>query len=196
MTNPFDPGYFSELELKQVGFKSLGNNVLIAKNCTILGLANIEIGDNVRIDGYSSIIATDGGSLRLGSFIHIGGHCFLSAGDGIVMEDFSGLSQGVRIYSRSDDYSGQYLTNPTIPKKFSGGTRGKVTLCRHVIVGSGSVILPRVTIEEGSSIGALSLVSKSLASWGIYVGRPAKKIKNRSRNLLELETQLLRESSR
>ncbi len=36
----------------------------------------------------------------------------LSAGDGIVMEDFSGLSQGVRIYSRTDDYSGKFLTNP------------------------------------------------------------------------------------
>lgn len=193
MKNPFDPGYFSEQNLQDAGFKALGKNVRIAKNCTIIGLENIEIGDNVRIDGYSSIIAAGTGSLCLGSFIHIGGQCMLFAGDGIVMEDFSGLSQGVHIYSRSDDYSGDFLTNPTVSKEFTGGVRGAVTLGRHVIVGSGSILLPGVTIEEGSAIGALSLVSKSVDSWGIFAGCPVKKIKDRSRNLIELETKMLRE---
>jgi len=189
----FDPGYYTEPDLKNAGFKSVGKNVSIAKNCTIIGLSNIEIGDNVRIDGYCSIIAAGTGYVKLGSYIHIGGYCMLSAGDGIVMDDFSGLSQGVRIYSRTDDYSGKYLTNPTVPEKYIGITQGKVELRRHVIIGSGSVILPQVTIGEGSSVGALSLVTKSLDDWGVYFGSPAKRLKRRSRNLLKLEEELRNE---
>ena len=128
--------------------------------------------------------------LRIGSYVHIGGLCYLSAGDGICLEDFSGLSQGVRIYSRTDDYSGEHLTNPTVPERFTGITRGAVTLGRHVIVGSGSVILPKVTVGEGSSIGALSLVTKNIPPWGVYFGAPAKKIYNRSKRLLDLEAQM------
>ena len=193
ITKPFDSGYYSEDDLKNAGFKSLGKNVRIAINNTIIGLENITIGDNVRIDGYCSIIAAKDGWLNIGSYIHIGGWCFLSAGDGIRMEDFSGLSQGVKIYSRTDDYSGKHLTNPTIPEKFTKVTQGTVVLGRHVIIGAGSVILPKVTIGDGSSVGALSLVTKDLGDWGIYAGCPAKLLKARSKRLLELEMQLKKE---
>ena len=60
MTNPFNAGYFTEHELTGVGFKSIGSNVQIARNATIVGLENIELGDNVRIDPYCSIIAVHG----------------------------------------------------------------------------------------------------------------------------------------
>lgn len=193
MSNPFNPGYYNEEELADFGFKSIGTNVQIAKNCTIIGLSNISLGSNVRIDGYCTIIAAGEGWLNIGSFIHIGGWCYLSAGDGISMEDFSGLSQGVRIYSRTDDYSGKYLTNPTVPERFTGITHGAVSLKRHVIIGSGTVILPKVTIGEGSSVGALSLVTKSLDPWGVFFGCPAKRLKDRSRRLLELESELMEE---
>jgi acetyltransferase-like isoleucine patch superfamily enzyme len=194
MKNPFDPGYYNAHELKNVGFRAVGHNVRIAKTCTIIGLENISIGNNVRIDGYCSIIAAGQGWLTLGSYIHIGGYCLLNAGDGIQMDDFSGLSQGVRIYSRTDDYSGKYLTNPTVPEKYTGISRGAVTLCKHVIIGSGSIILPNVAIGTGSSVGALSLVSRSLDPWKVYAGCPAKKLKDRSKDLLNLESQLMKET--
>lgn len=193
MNNPFSPGYYNEEELAGFGFRSIGTNVRIAKNSTIIGLANISLGNNVRIDGGGAIIADGNGWLNIGSFVHVGGWCFLSAGDGIVMEDFSGISQGVRIYSRTDDYSGGHLTNPMVPEKFTGIIRGAVTLKKHVIIGSGTVILPKVTIGEGSSVGALSLVTKSLESWGVYSGCPAKRLKDRSRRLLALESELMDE---
>ncbi len=193
--NPFNPGYFSEDELASAGFKLIGRNVRIARNCTIIGLENISIGDNVRIDGYSALVAAGTGFLNIGSYVHIGGWCYLSAGDGIQMDDFTGLSQGVRIYSRSDDYSGHSLTNPTVPAKYTNVKSGPVTLGRHVIVGSGSVILPGVEIGEGSAVGALSLVVKSLSPWGVYFGSPARRLKSRSKRLLELESELRQESA-
>jgi acetyltransferase-like isoleucine patch superfamily enzyme len=191
MEEPFDSGYFSDDELRSAGFRSLGENVRIARTSTIVGVANIEIGSNVRIDGYCSILAAGGGHLKLGSYVHIAGYCLLAAASGIAMEDFSGLSHGVKIYSRSDDYTGGHLTNPTVPSKFTNVSKGQVTLGRHVIIGSGTVILPRIRIGEGSAVGALSLVTKSLDTWGVYAGSPAKRIKNRSQELLAFEQQLL-----
>jgi galactoside O-acetyltransferase len=186
MTNPFNSGYYNSEELRTFGFKKVGDNVTIAKNCTIIGLENISIGNNVRIDGFTTITAY-GGELSLGNYIHIGGYCFLAAGAGIYMHDFSGLSQGVKIYSKSDDYSGNFMTNPTVPEKYKNVKCGKVILHRHVIIGSGSIILPGVTVERYSAVGALSLVTKDLPQLSICVGQPAKRIADRRIGMLELE---------
>lgn len=187
--------YFTDSELKTLPFRAIGVNIRVARNSTIVGIENIEIADNVRIDSYCTLVAADGGYLRLGSFIHIGGYCYLGGSAGIVLQDFSNLSQGVRIYSQSDDYTGKYMTNPTIPAKYTGCKRGQVTLHRHVIIGSGSVILPAVTIGEGSAVGALSVVAKSLDPWGIYAGCPVRRLRPRSQRLLELEKQMTAELS-
>lgn len=193
-TNPFDQGYFDSTALKTFGFKSVGENVKIAKNVTIIGLKNISFGNNIRIDG-NVVITANSGWLNLGNYIHIGGGCHLTCAGGITMHDFSGISQGVRIYSGSDDYSGKSLTNSTIPHKYLNLKIKPVSLGKHVLVGSGCVILPGVNIGTGSSIGALSLVTKSLDEWGIYFGSPAKKIKSRSKDLLKLEEELINENN-
>jgi len=187
--NPFDTGYYDSDELRGFGFAAVGENVMVAKNCTIIGLPNISIGDNVRIDGLTTIAAARG-YCRIGDFIHIGGGCYLACGGGINLADFTGLSQGVRIYSVSDDYSGRSLTNPTVPAEFQTTKSGTVITGKHVIIGSGGVILPNLTIGEGSSVGALSLVSRSLDAWGIYSGIPARLIKPRRKDLLEDEKRL------
>ncbi|MGQ4004781.1 acyltransferase [Francisellaceae bacterium CB52] len=187
----FNPGYWDSEDLIKMGFKKIGRNVLISKNNTIVGLENICIGNDVRIDGYSTIIVPPSGYLNIGDFVHIGGYSLLSAGAGISMEDFSGISQGVKIYSKTDDYSGEYLTNPTVDSEFTGVKSGSVNIGRHVIIGSGTVILPKVTLHTGVSVGAQSLVTKDLDSWGVYFGSPAKKIKNRKKNLLDKELLLL-----
>ena len=70
MTNPFDPGYYTSPELRSFGFARVGENSVIARNCTIIGLENITIGDNVRIDGFTSLIAPNG-RIRIGSYVHI-----------------------------------------------------------------------------------------------------------------------------
>jgi acetyltransferase-like isoleucine patch superfamily enzyme len=190
--NPFDPGYFESGDLRRFGFRSVGDNVRVAKNATLIGLQNISLGSNVRIDG-NTVIAAHTGSIELGSYIHIGGDCYLGCAGGIVLEDFCGLSQGVRVYSGTDDYTGRGMTNPTVPAKYLRPCIGQVVLERHVIVGSGSVVLPGVRIGEGASIGALSLVTKSLDDWGVYFGAPVRRLKSRSKALLDLEKALLRE---
>ena len=111
--------------------------------------------------------------------------------EGIVFEDFSGLSSRCAVYAASDDYSGEALTNPTVPDEYRKVTGGTVVFKRHSIIGAGSTVLPNVIIGEGVSVGSMSLINKSLEDWGIYVGIPCRKIKERSKHLLELEKEFL-----
>jgi acetyltransferase-like isoleucine patch superfamily enzyme len=180
--------YYSEKELRKFKFLFLGKNVLIKKNVSLYFIENIFIGNNVRIDDNVIIVASNKKTpVKIGNHVHISSNCYLAGSNGIEMNDFNTLAPGVLIFSGSDDYSGKKLTNPTVGKKNIGGKAGKVKICKHVIIGANSVILPKVTIKEGSAVGALSLVNKSLDSWGIYFGSPAKRFKSRSKNILKLE---------
>lgn len=190
MSNPLDPGYYCSEELRSFGFKSIGENVRISKACNVVGPENIEIGDHVRIDAFATLIAI-GGSITLGSYIHIGGYCHLSGRGGIDMADFSGLSQGVCLYSASDDYTGRHMTNPMVPEHLTGARIAKVSIGRHAIIGSGSVVLPGCRIADGTSVGALSLVTHSTQPWHIYSGTPARSIRERLRHPLALEQGLV-----
>jgi Acetyltransferase (isoleucine patch superfamily) len=107
------------------------------------------------------------------------------------MKNFSGLSSRCVIYAETDDYSGESLTNPMVLSQYRKVTGGQVILERHVIIGTGTSILPDVLIGEGTAVGSMSLVNRSLESWGIYAGSPCKKIKERKRNLLEMEKSIL-----
>jgi len=176
--------FYTETELQELGLKKIGKNVLISRKASLYGRASIEIGDNVRIDDFCIL----SGLIKIGNYIHIAAYSLLVGGSyGIELEDFSGLSSRCAIYAQTDDYSGYSMTNSTVPDKYKKVTGGKVILRRHVIIGTGTTILPDTTIEEGCSVGAMSLVNRDLPSWGIYFGIPCRKINNRSKALLEYE---------
>lgn len=183
--------FYTENELRALGLKACGNNVKISRNALLYDPTGLEIGHDVRIDDYATI----SGNVALGNYIHIAQFCGLYGGEaGIYMEDFSAISAKSTIYATSNDYSGQSLTNPTVPMKYKGTDKNAaVRVGRHVVIGCLSVILPGVTIGEGSSVGAMTLCNRSLEAWGVYAGIPARRLRDRSKKLLELEKQLLEE---
>lgn len=179
-----DYSFYDSEELSVLGFKSLGANVQISKAACIIGSENISIDDNSRIDAFT-LLSGSGGHIVIGRNVHIASFVSLIGRGGIVLGDFSGLSHGVRVFSASDDYSGEYMTNPTIEPKFTNIHEGEIRICEHVIIGANTVILPGVEIATGTAVGAQSLVTKSLSQWGIYSGIPARLIKPRSKGLLK-----------
>jgi galactoside O-acetyltransferase len=185
--------FYTDSELKDFGFKSLGRNVRIKRNAGIYFTENISIGDNVRVDDFTVIVASKE-PVVIGSHVHIASLCYIAGSDGFVMEDFSGFSPGVLAFTGSDDYTGGKLTNPTIPHQYAGGPAGKIILGRHVIIGAGTILLPKTSLGEGCSVGAASLVkSGDYPPWGIYVGSPARWLKQRKKDLLTLEKKFLEE---
>lgn len=175
--------FYLKKDLVKIGFNSVGNNVKISKKASFYSAKDISIGNNVRIDDFCIL----SGKILIGDNIHISAGTYLFAGDaGIVIEDYSGISPRGILLAVSDDYSGDYLANATLDCKRRNVIKSKITIKRYSIIGTGSIILPGVTINEGCAVGAMSLVKKDLAPWGIYAGIPCKKIKSRSKKCLKL----------
>lgn len=181
--------FYTEEELKTLGLKSFGENVLISKKTSIYGASNISIGNNVRIDDFCII----SGNITLGNYIHIGAFSALYGQEEIIMKDFSGLSSRVTLYTVSDDYSGRSLTNPLVSEKYKKLRKGKIVIGKHCIIGASTVILPKVIVGDGTSVGAMSLVIKSTKEWGTYFGIPVVQTGERKKDLLLLEKEFLNE---
>ena len=180
--------FLSSEQLEKIGFKYIGKNVCISDKASIYNADKIEINDNSRIDDFCVI----SGKVVIGRNVHIAVHCNVAGGsEGIVIEDFAGLAYGCYIFSQSDDYSGRTLTNPTVPDQYKAEIKKAIHIGRHVIVGTKSIVLPGVKLAEGTSIWAMSMVTKSTEYWSIYFGIPARRIKARKRDLLELEKEYL-----
>lgn len=177
------------VELRELGL-TFGEGTQISRKASIYGAERIRVGDNVRIDDFCVLSAGEGG-ITIGSHVHIAVFTSLIGKGRITVADYANLSSRVAVYSSSDDYSGEWMTNPTVPAHLTRVDSAPVVINRHVIIGSGSVILPGVVLEEGVAVGALSLVRSSCEAFGIYVGAPARLVSKRSRRLLELEREHL-----
>ncbi len=182
--------YLTKSQIELIGFKNIGKDVKISDKASIYNPELIEIGDRSRIDDFCVI----SGNIRVGMNVHIAPFCLVAGGEeGIVIEDFSGLAYQVQVFSQSDDYSGKTLTNPTIPGCYKDELKKEVIIGKHSIIGTGSIVMPGVVLSEGTAVGAMSLVRKKTEPWSIYIGNPAKKIKNRSQGLLALEAMFLKD---
>ena len=179
--------YLTQQQLEQLHFKYLGKNVKISDKASIYNAKNIHLDDNCRIDDFCILSAGVGG-IYIGKYVHIAAYSSLIGAESIILADFSGISSRVSIYSSSDDYSGEFMPHPTIPDEFRNVDNRPVYLDKHTIVGAGAIVLPGAKLNIGVAIGALSLVlGKEYPEFMIYAGTPAKAIKERKRNLLELE---------
>jgi len=154
----------------------------------IHGEDNFSVGDYSQIDDFAFINA--GKMCRIGRFVHVASFVSIIGGGEFFIDDFSGFSAGCRVITGTEDFTGPFLTNPTVPTEFRNVRASHVTIGQSVIVGTNVVILPGVTIGEGAGIGAGSIVRRDLAPWGLYSGDPPRKIGERDREAI-LEKRVL-----
>ncbi|MFT4144621.1 MAG: acyltransferase [Mobilitalea sp.] len=180
--------FYSEDELKEIGFAQIGTNVLISKKTSFYGTDKMTIGSNVRIDDYCVL----SGKIDIGNYVHIAVFNAIFGGvDGIVFEDYSGISSRCAIYATTDDYSGEFMTNPTIPPEYTNVINKRVEVGKYVVIGTGSTVLPGVIIGEGCSFGAMTLITRNTEPWGFYMGLQCIRLKERSKKLLDYEKKLM-----
>ena len=183
--------FLSNDEISKIGFKYVGKGVKISDKANFYGIELIEIHDNSRIDDFSILSAGSEG-IFIGRHVHIACYASLIGKERIEVQDFCGISSRVSIYSSNDDYSGDWLTGPTVPEKYTNVRHGKVLLEKHVIIGVGSCILPDVTIHADSAVGAFSLVTKNIKSGIIVTGVPAVKLRSRKDTIFKLENHIIK----
>lgn len=183
-------GVLTRGQIEVMGFKRLGENVRLSDKASFYNTQNIEIGDHTRIDDFC-VLSAGAGGISIGRNVHMAVFSSIIGGGRVELHDFSNVSSRVSIYSSTDDFTGHAMSNPTVAPHFTGVKMAPVTIGKHVIIGSGSVILPGITLHEGSGVGALSLVTKDCEPFGMYAGSPARRIGERSKRMLELEKEFL-----
>lgn len=171
---------YTDVEFK---FRKIGRNVQIGRNVYFRYPDLVEIGDNVIIDDFGYFTT----ALTIGSFVHIGPHCSVIGGRSsrLIVNDFATISARCSFACGSDSYAGDGMTSSTVPKEYLAKTTySTVEMKKHSILGTGVVVHPAVTIEEGVAVGSMTLVTESLEPWGIYVGIPARRIRERPSDVI------------
>ena len=180
--------YLSAEELQQIGFKDLGINVKVSTKASIYNPELIEIGDDSRIDDFVSI----SGKVSLGKNVHLAVGCNLAGGSlGISIGDFCGLSYGVQVFTRIDDYSGLTLSNPTVNNEFKMTHEKSILIGRHCKIGTYAIVLPGSDLGVGCSFSAQSLIEGQTEEHHLYGGNPLMQIAPLSRKLLQVEAEYI-----
>ena len=168
-----------------------GDDVFISANANIRRPHLVSVGNHVAIDhGFYMTAAA-----KIGDHVHIGPYVVVIGGERSSLElgNFTNLTVGARLICGSDSFDGSGLVSaPGIPKEMLNSVvLGKIVVKDFAAVCSGAIVMPNVTIAEGSVVGVNSLVTEDTEPWTIYAGTPARPIKKRpSEQMLAYARQL------
>ncbi len=162
-------------------FAKVGHDVRVGHNVEIRRPHLVRIGNHVAIDSGSYITT----AAEIGDYVHIGPFVTVIGGENasLIMRNFTNLAAGCRVICGSDRFMGDGLIGPgSLPAQYKDNMKlAPVILENFANVGTNAVIMPGVTLGEGSVVGACSLITKDTEPWTIYVGVPARAIKARPR---------------
>jgi acetyltransferase-like isoleucine patch superfamily enzyme len=109
-----------------------------------------------------------GADCSINAFCILYGQGGLSIGDNVRIAAHTVIVPGNHDFDRTD-----------IPIAKQGYTMQGITIEDDVWIGAGTRILDGVTITTGCVIGAGAVVTKSTEPFGVYVGMPARRLKDR-----------------
>jgi len=161
------------------------NNDLYIHDDVVIKDKDVSFGNHTAID--KGFYCTT--KLSIGDYVHIGPYVVGIGGlnSKIVFEDFTFAATGTKIIAGSDDYNGSSLMGPTIPKEMKILNLTTIIFEKYSGCAANCIIMPGVTLAEGSLVGAGSLVTKNTNPWTIYAGYPARPISKR--NEMEVKKQ-------
>lgn len=170
-------------------FKNIGDFVCIYEPIAIMKPESIWLASHIILSEFAYINGGEG--TYIGNHVHIATHTSISGGGTCVMEDFTGISAGVRLITGSASFNGEGLTSPTLPVDSQAVKRSFVILKKHSTLATNVVVHPGVTIAEGTIVSSGSVVTKDTEPWSIYMGSPAKKVRDREKaKILEHEAKV------
>ena len=171
---------------------ALGPHAIIGKTVRIRKPQRVRVGADTIIDDFTYVSC----GLTVGRYTHIGAGGVLIGGDAhITIGDFVNIAPGCRLVAASHDFVAGGLAGPTIPEEFAGPSiTADIFVADHVLLGTGTVVLPGCHLPEGLATGAMTLITPDcdLKPWTLYVGAPARPLKPRaSERILESARRLL-----
>ncbi len=169
--------FYEHEELQDLGFKSIGHHVRIAKTVTIDDPSTITIGHHTLINDYCTLT----GTINIGSFTHIAHYVHLSGTYDIDIGNFVGIGSRSILYTSNDSYKGDALWTPT-HDEFRKPEDGPIVIKDQVLTGVYCLILPNVYISSGAVFEArCTLIGRYFgdARWGPRVNPRNEKIETK-----------------
>ncbi|MDQ6991707.1 MAG: acyltransferase [Mariprofundaceae bacterium] len=173
----FGLGYLRSLYWKILGMR-IGHSTRMAK-IFVSWPHQVSIGNNCLLEHYIYFhfdgIYRIGSSIVIGDSVFIGTGCEFNISDSVMVGDNCLIASGCKFIDHNHDYSKRDMPINTQ----SSCVKGCIILENDVWLGVNVVVLKGVTIEKGSIVAAGSVVTKSIPSYEIWGGVPAKRIGNR-----------------
>ncbi|MBD3279251.1 MAG: N-acetyltransferase [Candidatus Pacebacteria bacterium] len=151
-----------DYQTKKIGIK----NVKFGKQTQVVEPVNLygcQIGNHCLIGPFTEIQK----NVKIGDYTRIQSHSFVC--ELVTIGQHCFIGHGV-----------MFINDKFTKGKPAGGDSSlwqKTKIGNHVSIGSNATILP-VTICDRTVIGAGAVVTKDITQSGIYVGNPARKIRN------------------
>ena len=173
-------GYHPLASISLLGLKSYCDNLMLSERCILYRTQNIEIGSNCRIDDHCILT----GNIKIGDNCHIAANTIISGGrrSSVIIENNVTIAYG-SIVIRSNDYLELILRMHAIEAK-EIELESDTYVEDHCILGLRSSVLLCASSKRNCNCYH-SLLTKSTEEWGIYVGSPARKVKERSQLFLK-----------
>lgn len=164
---------------------------MVYEPTVILKPEMVEIAKTARVDSFCKL--EGGKGLVIGEYVHIASFSHLNVGGGkTIFEDHSTCSSGCRIGSATPDWS--YLYASAAEPSEHRHTRYYLNrICCFAILFMGVVVVPGVTIGEGSVVKPGSVVYEDVEPWTIVQGNPARVVGQR---IIKTKETLIHESHR
>ena len=158
-----------------------GEDIYISPSAEIRRPELCTIGNHVAIDSFFYCTTR----LKIGDYVHISSHVAVIGGKptGLIVEDFCFISTGSKIICGSETFNGNGLIGPLIPDEYKDTLKLEpVVLKRFSGMLANSIVMPGITMAEGSVLGANSLLKEDTEPWTVYAGSPARPIRKRSKD--------------
>jgi len=123
---------------------------------------------------HSNVAISNPIKVQLGSNIYIGPDCGFFSDGGITIGDRTVIGPHVILMTSMHNYDSIDLD--ALPFDDSS-TSSTIKIEKFCWIGTNVIVLPGVTIDEGSVIGAGSIVTHNIPEMAIYAGNPAKLIR-------------------
>jgi len=166
------------LTLNHADHITLGDNVMIDRNCTLdargSGEAGITIGDRVIINSGAAIQAKVG-HIRIGNDCNIGANVDLIAQGPIILAD------KVSIAGKAIIAGGRYAVeqDEEAPGAKNRFTTGPINIGSNTRIGMGAIIQDGVTVGENAIVAPGSVVYDDVEANTVVWGNPARPMRRR-----------------
>lgn len=155
---------------------TLGSNVEIYPGCFVQGTGELTVADTVQLFPHMYVsTGGDTGFTRIGTHSHFAAGCAIYGSGGLTVGAYCNVAAHVVLATIEHDPARADGPMATTVRQ------GPITLEDDVWLGANATVTPGTTIARGCVVGANAVVTRDTEPYGIYLGVPARRARDRPR---------------